>query len=132
MFSVSTSFDLHRGRIERMLRLPGGMVWNNMERRVRRVEAEAIRRAPGGMKARIRAQIRRTGTGDFQGVIKVDHPAALYVLNGTPAPHRAPHEEGPALHGRRAGRVRHSGEPPGDEGEQLPEGRTAGRTLAPE
>ena len=87
MFSVSTSFDLHRGRIERMLRLPGGMVWNNMERRVRRVEAEAIRRAPGGMKARIRAQIRRTGTGDFQGVIKVDHPAALYVLNGT-RPHR--------------------------------------------
>jgi hypothetical protein len=87
VFSVSTSFDLHRGRIERMLRLPGGMVWNNMERRVRRVEAEAIRRAPGGMKARIRAQIRRTGTGDFQGVIKVDHPAALYVLNGT-RPHR--------------------------------------------
>ena len=87
MFSVSTSFDLHRGRIERMLRLPGGMVWNNMERRVRRVEAEAIRRAPGGMKARIRAQIRRTGTGDFQGGIKVDHPAALYVLNGT-RPHR--------------------------------------------
>ena len=70
-----------------MLRLPGGMVWNTMERRVRRVEAEAIRRAPGGMKARIRAQIRRTGTGDFQGVIKVDHPAALYVLNGT-RPHR--------------------------------------------
>jgi hypothetical protein len=87
VFSVSTSFDLHRGRIERMLRLPGGMVWNNMERRVRRVEAEAIRRAPGGMKARIRAQVRRTGTGDFQGVIKVDHPAAIYVLNGT-RPHR--------------------------------------------
>ncbi|WP_225994547.1 hypothetical protein [Streptomyces sp. SS1-1] len=87
MFSVSTSFDLHRGRIERMLRLPGGMVWNNMERRVRRVEAEAIRRAPGGMKARIRAQIRRGPTGDFQGIIKVDHPAAIYVLNGT-RPHR--------------------------------------------
>lgn len=87
MFSVSTSFDLHRGRIERMLRLPGGMVWNNMERRVRRVEAEAIRRAPGGMKARIRAQIRRGPTGDFQGIIKVEHPAALYVLNGT-RPHR--------------------------------------------
>lgn len=87
MFSVSTSFDLHRGRIERMLRLPGGMVWNNMERRVRRVEAEAVRRAPGGMKARIRAQIRRGPTGDFQGIIKVDHPAALYVLNGT-RPHR--------------------------------------------
>lgn len=66
-----------------MLRLPGGMVWNNMERRVRRVEAEAIRRAPGGMKQRIRAQIRRGPGGDFQGIIKVEHPAALYVLNGT-------------------------------------------------
>lgn len=87
MFSVSTSFDLHRGRIERMLRLPGGMVWNNMERRVRRVEAEAIRRAPGSMKQRIRVAIRRGQTGDFQGVIKVEHPAALYVLNGT-RPHR--------------------------------------------
>lgn len=83
MFSVSTSFDLHRGRIERMLRLPGGMVWNNMERRVRRVEAEAIRRAPGGMKQRIRAQLRRGPTGDFQGIIKVEHPAALFVMNGT-------------------------------------------------
>jgi hypothetical protein len=87
VFSVSTSFTLHRGRIERMLRLPGGVVWNNMERRVRRVEAEAIRRAPGGMKQRIRAQIRRGPGGDFQGIIKVEHPAAIYVLNGT-RPHR--------------------------------------------
>ncbi|WP_327592444.1 hypothetical protein [Streptomyces chartreusis] len=84
---MSTSFDLHSGRIERMLRLPGGMVWNNMQRRVRRVQAEAIRRAPGGMKDRIRAQIRSGPTGDFQGIIKVEHPAAIYVLNGT-RPHR--------------------------------------------
>lgn len=83
MFTVSTSFNLNRGRIERMLRLPGGMVYRNMERRVRRVEAEAIRRAPGNMGSTIRAQIRRGPGGDFQGVINVRHPAALYVTGGT-------------------------------------------------
>jgi hypothetical protein len=83
MFTVSTSFNFNRGRIERMLRLPGGMVYRNMERRVRRVEAEAIRRAPGGMGRTIRAQIRRGPGGEFQGVINVRHPAALYVVGGT-------------------------------------------------
>jgi hypothetical protein len=83
MFTVSTSFNLNRGRIERMLRLPGGMVYRNMERRVRRVEAEAIRRALGGMGRTIRAQIRRGPGGEFQGVINVRHPAALYVVGGT-------------------------------------------------
>lgn len=83
MFTVSTSFNLDRGRIERMLRLPGGMVYRNMERRLLRVEAEAIRRAPGSMGTTIRAQIRRGSGGDFQGVINVRHPAALYVIGGT-------------------------------------------------
>lgn len=83
MFTVSTSFNLDRGRIERMLRLPGGMVYRNMERRLRRVETEAIRRAPGRMGTTIRAQIRRGPGGDFQGVINVRHPAALYVIGGT-------------------------------------------------
>lgn len=83
MFTVSTSFNLDRSRIERMLRLPGGMVYRNMERRLRRVEAEAIRRAPGRMGSTIRAQVRRGPGGDFQGVINVRHPAALYVIGGT-------------------------------------------------
>jgi hypothetical protein len=87
VFTVSTSFNLDRGRIERMLRLPGGMVYRNMERRLRRVEVEAIRRAPGSMGRTIRAQIRRGPGGDFQGVINVRHPATLYVIGGT-RPHR--------------------------------------------
>jgi hypothetical protein len=87
MFTVSTSFNLDRTRIERMLRLPGGLVYRNMERRVQRVEAEARRRAPGGMGRTIRAQIRRGSGGDFQGVISVNHPAALWVIGGT-RPHR--------------------------------------------
>jgi len=85
MFTVSTSFNLDRSRIERMLRLPGGMVHRNMEQRVRRVEAEARRRAPGSMGrgSNITSQIRRGPGGDFQGVINSRHPATLYVLYGT-------------------------------------------------
>lgn len=83
MFSVSASFQLDRTRVQRMLRLPGGMVYRNMERRVQRVEAEAIRRAPGRMGRTIRASIRRGPGGEFEGVINVRHPAALYVTGGT-------------------------------------------------
>lgn len=83
MFTVSTSFELDRGRIERMLRLPGGMVYRNMERRVRRVEAEAKRRAPGSMGDGIRSQIQRGPGGEFRGVIRSTHPATIYVVSGT-------------------------------------------------
>lgn len=83
MFTVSTSFDLHRTTIERMLRLPGGMVYRNMERRVQRVEAEAKRRAPGSMSAGIRVQIHRGPGGDFRGVIRSTHHASIFVLFGT-------------------------------------------------
>ncbi len=83
MFSVSTSFSLDRSRVERMLRLPGGIVYRNMERRVRRVEQEAIRRAPGSMGRTIRTSIQRGPGGEFRGVINVRHPAALYVTGGT-------------------------------------------------
>lgn len=83
MFTVSTSFNLDRSRVERMLRLPGGMVYRNMERRVRRVEAEAVRRAPGSMGTGIRSQIQRGPGGDFRGVIRSTHPATIYVVSGT-------------------------------------------------
>lgn len=83
MFTVSTSFNLDRTRVERMLRLPGGLAYRNMERRVRRVEAEAIRGAPGSMKQRIRVQIQRAPGGEFRGVVKVEHRAAIFVVNGT-------------------------------------------------
>lgn len=85
MFTVSTSFDLNRTAIQRMLRLPGGLVYRDMERRVRRVEAEARRRAPGSMGQgnNITVAIRPGPGGDFQGVINSRHPASLYVLGGT-------------------------------------------------
>jgi hypothetical protein len=105
VFSVSTSFNLDRTRIQRMLRLPGGMVYRNMERRLRRVEAEAIRRAPGGMGRTIRAQIRSGPGGEFQGIINVRHPAALYVIGGT-RPHQIrPRRPGGVLRFTTGGRV---------------------------
>jgi hypothetical protein len=105
MFTVSTSFSLDRSRIERMLRLPGGLVYRNMERRVRRVEAEAIRRAPGSMGRTIRVQIQRGPGGDFRGVINVRHPASLYVIHGT-RPHRiVPRRRGGVLRFTVGGRV---------------------------
>lgn len=105
MFTVSTSFALDRTRVQRMLRLPGGMVYRNMERRLRRVEAEAIRLAPGSMKAGIRVSIQRGPGGDFRGVIRSTHPASIYVLNGT-RPHRIfPRRPGGVLRFTVGGRV---------------------------
>lgn len=83
VFTVSTSFRLDRTRIERMLRLPGGLVYRNMERRVRRVEAEAIRLAPGSMKLGIRVSIENGPGGEFRGRIRSTHPATIFVVNGT-------------------------------------------------
>jgi hypothetical protein len=105
VFTVSASFALDRGRIERMLRLPGGIVHRNMERRVRRVEAEAINRAPGSMGNTIRASIQRGPGGEFRGVVRVSHPAAIFVVNGT-RPHMIfPRRPGGVLRFTVGGRV---------------------------
>lgn len=87
VFTVSTSFNLNRTAIQRMLRLPGGIVYRNMERRVRRVEAEAIRLAPGSMKLGIRVSLETGPGGEFRGRIRSTHPATLFVVNGT-RPHK--------------------------------------------
>lgn len=105
MFVVSTSFSLNRGRITRMLRLPDGIVYRNMERRVRRVEQEAIRRAPGSMKEGIRASIESGPDGEFRGRIKSTHPASIFVVNGT-RPHKIfPRRPGGVLRFEVGGRV---------------------------
>lgn len=105
MFTVSTSFELSRGRIERMLRLPDGIVYRNMERRVRRVEAEAIRRAPGSMKQGIRVRIERGPGGEFRGRVTSTHPATIFVVNDT-RPHMIfPRRPGGVLRFTVGGRV---------------------------
>jgi hypothetical protein len=120
VFTVSGSFNLDRSRMERMLRLPGGIVHRNMERRVRRVEAEAINRAPGSMGSTIRAQIQSGPGGEFRGVIRVGHPAGIFVVNGT-RPHMIfPRRQGGVLRFTVGGRVvyaryvNHPGNKPND------------------
>lgn len=106
MFTVSTGFRLERSRIERLLRLPGGPVHRNMERRVRRVEAEARRRAPGSMGRgnNIRVAIQRGPGGEFRGIVTVAHPAVLYILHGT-RPHLIRPRRAQALRFTVGGRV---------------------------
>lgn len=105
VFTVSADFDLNRTRVERMLRLPGGIVYRNMERRVRRVEEAAIRLAPGSVGRGIRVSIQRGPGGDFRGVIRSTHPATIYLVNGT-RPHMIfPRRPGGVLRFTVGGRV---------------------------
>ena len=103
-----------------MLRLPGGLVYRNMERRMRRVEAEAIRRAPGSMKQGIRVSIGRGPGGEFRGTVNVRHPAALYVTGGTRPHIIRPRRPGGVLRFTVGGRVvyaryvNHPGNKPND------------------
>jgi hypothetical protein len=80
--SVSTSFNLNRGRIASLLRLPGGLVDRNLRRRVERVQAAAERLAPGSMGRSISSSFRYEADGPV-GVITLRHPAAVYVTGGT-------------------------------------------------
>jgi hypothetical protein len=85
-YHVSTSIRLDQSRIARLLRLPGGFVDRDLRRRMQRVENEARRLAPGGMKDGIRSQIRYAEDGPV-GTITSTHPATIYVTYGT-----RPHE----------------------------------------
>lgn len=82
VFQVSTSFALDRGRIERMLRLPGGLVDRNLRRRVARVQQAAERLAPGSMGRGIRSSIRYEADGPV-GTVTSTHHASLFVTQGT-------------------------------------------------
>lgn len=80
--SVSSSVTLNRTAVERLLRLPGGLVDRNMRRRVNRALEEARREAPGSMRNRLSASFERGEAGP-RGTITLHHPAALYVTRGT-------------------------------------------------
>lgn len=82
-FEVSVQID--RTRLERLLRLPGGLVHRNMQRRVLRAEETARRLAPGSMGRGISSRVERDGR-EIAGYITSSHPATVYVVKGT-APH---------------------------------------------
>ncbi|MET8609827.1 hypothetical protein [Streptomyces misionensis] len=79
---MSVDVRIDPGRIARLLRLRGGIVERRLAARTRRVADIARTLAPGSMPAYIDWHIEE-GPRGLQGVVTCDHPATLYVLEGT-------------------------------------------------
>ncbi|MER6975686.1 hypothetical protein [Streptomyces carpinensis] len=79
---MSVEVRIDPGRIARLLRLRGGIVERRLRERTSRVADIARSLAPGTMPDYIDWHIEE-GPRSLQGVITCDHPATLYVLNGT-------------------------------------------------
>jgi len=80
--SIDVSVQIDRSRLERLLRLPGGLVERNIQRRMRRVEARARQLAPGTMSSQITSRITRE-QNEVTGYVISNHPATIYVISGT-------------------------------------------------
>jgi len=80
--SIDVSVQIDRSRLERLLRLPGGLVERNMRRRIERVENRARQLAPGSMSRQIRSEITRE-RNEVTGFVISDHPATIFVVSGT-------------------------------------------------
>jgi hypothetical protein len=80
--SIDVSVQIDRSRLERLLRLPGGLVERNIQRRMRRVEARARQLAPGTMSSQITSRITRE-RNEVTGYVISNHPATIYVVSGT-------------------------------------------------
>jgi len=81
-FIKSGQIRIDRTRLERMLRLPGGLVDRNLRRRTIRVVNRARELAPGSMGRGIVWHIEGRGR-DLSAVIVSTHHATQYVVNGT-------------------------------------------------
>jgi hypothetical protein len=79
---MSVDVRLDPGRLARLLRLRGGIVERNLARRTSKVADIARSLAPGSMPDYIDWHIEE-GPRGLQGVITCDHPATLFVLEGT-------------------------------------------------
>lgn len=74
---------IDRARVERMLRLPGGLVERNLRRRAQRVVNRARRLAPGSMKTQIAGPFIEGRGRELSARIESRHFATLYVVKGT-------------------------------------------------
>ncbi|MFF4030618.1 hypothetical protein ACFYZ2_12775 [Streptomyces sviceus] len=99
---MSVEVHLDQGRLSRFLRLRGGIVERNLARRTSRVTDIARGLAPGSMPQYIDWHIEE-GAGGLQGVITCDHPATLYLLEGT-HPHLIKARRGKACGSKSTGR----------------------------
>ncbi len=70
------------GRIARLIRLPGGIVDRDLQRRADRVAATARSLAPGSMKAAITTELVGSGRQRHAEIL-LNHPAAVFVTKGT-------------------------------------------------
>jgi hypothetical protein len=103
-FNVSVQFNLNRGRIASLLRLPGGLVDRNLRRRVQRVQSAAQRLAPGSMGNGITSRFDYRADGPV-GIVTSTHPASIYVVNGTRPHIIRPRRRGGVLRFTIGGRV---------------------------
>ncbi|MCX4609372.1 hypothetical protein [Streptomyces mirabilis] len=92
---MSVEVRLDQGRLTRFLRLRGGIAERNLARRTAGVADIARSLAPGSMPQYIDWHIEE-GPRGLQGVVTCDHPATLYVLEGT-RPHLIRARRGKAL-----------------------------------
>ncbi|KUN37671.1 hypothetical protein AQJ30_15415 [Streptomyces longwoodensis] len=79
---MSVDVRIETGRIARFLRLRGGRVERKLRERTERVARIAAAEAPGSMGRYVDWHI-ETGPRGLEGVITCDHPAVLYVVQGT-------------------------------------------------
>jgi hypothetical protein len=116
--TTSVSVTINRNALERMLRLPGGLVYESMRRRLNRAEAVARVTAPGSMSEHISSSIDGRGR-NIIGRLESTHPATIYVIKGT-RPHIIRPVRAKALRFMVGGRVvyarivRHPGNAPND------------------
>ncbi|MEW2568305.1 hypothetical protein [Streptomyces sp. NPDC047070] len=79
---MTVEVRIDQGALSRLLRRRGGRAYKKMEQRTERVADFAEAEAPGSMGDYISWKVVE-GPKGLQGVIVCDHPAVLFVLNGT-------------------------------------------------
>lgn len=79
---MSVEVRIDPGRIARTLRLRNGVVARRLAERTERTAQIATREAPGRMGNFVSWKVTE-GPRGLQGVIICDHPATLFVLDGT-------------------------------------------------
>ncbi|TDC23418.1 hypothetical protein E1265_12840 [Streptomyces sp. 8K308] len=79
---MAVEVRIDAGRLQRLVRARGGRAERALRRRTERVASIARREAPGRLGAYVDTRIEE-GPRGLTGVVRCDHPAVRYVLDGT-------------------------------------------------
>lgn len=93
---MGVEVTIDRTRLQRLLRRRGTRVERHLRERTERVAKIAAAQAPGTMAEFISTRIEDGPTG-LRGVVRCDHPAVRFVLDGT-RPHLIRPRRAKALH----------------------------------